>query len=77
VNKTFCNGCDADLTNSRPALVGERTNGLVGGGMPDGQFHLCAGCGQHAFEALAKRQAAPASAKLATKFPPDRIMTGY
>ena len=65
MNRIFCNGCDIELYTGAPpraaltgecALVGERANGMGGGGMPDGQFHLCEDCGSFAFEALRERR---------------------
>jgi hypothetical protein len=73
MDKIFCDGCGDDLTGRSPALTGERTNGLAGGGMPHGTFHLCTDCGQYAFAALAKRQAAKHDAD----YPRSRVMTGY
>jgi hypothetical protein len=49
-------------------LKGEHTNGSCGGGMPDGEFHLCGTCGIVAFHAAATRIAPVDEHKLATAF---------
>lgn len=35
-----------------PAITGERTNGMGGGGLPSGEFHWCYDCAKAAFQGL-------------------------
>ncbi|MBA9005914.1 hypothetical protein [Thermomonospora cellulosilytica] len=51
-----CNGCGNTFKpgSSDHAISGERTNGLGGGGLPNGRFDWCMPCAQVAFEAVAQ-----------------------
>lgn len=51
----LCDGCGNELDERQVALSGQRANGLLGGGLPDGEFHLCSICGVIAFHAMVTR----------------------
>lgn len=62
--RTFCDGCGKDCTaaTSRDddvAIVGSRSNDLVGGGLPAGSFEWCYPCARVAFGALVGRRTQP------------------
>jgi hypothetical protein len=46
-------GCGATWREDgllQPAVTGKRSDGMLGGGIPSGQFHLCRKCARVAFE---------------------------
>ena len=55
--RTECDGgCGASWRGDgtgieKPAITGRRCDGYCGGGLPDGEFHLCSQCARVAFEA--------------------------
>lgn len=55
MTRIFCDGCGSELgtLHSPVVLAGRRANGSCGGGLPDGDFHLCLRCATIAFHALA------------------------
>lgn len=53
--KIICDGCDAPLDERDVVLEGQRANGLGGGGLPSGDFHLCLACSTVAFHAAVTR----------------------
>lgn len=56
MHKILCDGCDKPLEGRQVAIKIERTNGLGGGGMPDGEAHLCEDCGPFAWSAVLARR---------------------
>lgn len=58
---TRCDGCGTELSRPRSGdrkpervIHGERTNGMGGGGLPDGEFDWCGRCAAIAFDAVAE-----------------------
>ena len=62
--RLVCDGCDVSLGESGsfqgPAITGQRSNGLGGGGLPAGGFHWCHPCALAAFTAVSKARKARA-----------------
>jgi hypothetical protein len=55
--RIVCDGCGETLDPDRSevVIIGERSNGLLGGRpLPDGRFHWCERCAKVAFRAVLK-----------------------
>lgn len=61
--KTFCDGCGVELANlpgrEYIAIRGHRADGMLGGLLPDGEFHLCRDCGKAAWATVRNRPPHP------------------
>lgn len=47
-----CDGCSEELKTADVAIDGRRANGMLGGGLPNGEYHLCRKCAVIGFSAI-------------------------